>query len=973
MVVTVYPDADDTITYLGGIAIGGNGADGTYDRAEVNYDEVSNVTFAKEPREVAFVNTFDPGNRLTEQNITLQPGVEGETRRVFIYDELNRLELANNDYAQVTRVYDDLSRMEEESQYIRLDGTGFTNGWQYPIKVGTGYDKQSNPTDCTLVDGVESDLYVSCSYDPLNRMDTCVADYFGTGPHQVNDYDYIGPWRVRQRLLGNGAIETHTYDAKRRMYECDWRDAGANILVAFRYGTSQSTEGLMGYDKVDNPLNEQFLYDNNLYDNYNYNARYELTGVDYRNASFTDYRVGGTYASYFNYDDNFNRTDAYFADPFNNETVDDSSYSLDLGADPFNGGANEYASITRDSGSGPTVVSPAYDRAGNMTGIPLRHAAGAEAGVDAIGIATYDAFNHVFTLTAGRNKQQHYRYDAFGRRVATMKLGAAKGRKGRHPTVKPKVLGSSEDGMETAPGGVSGGLTKEIDKQPSRAAANSLLGGEKTLNISTEQTFLLNTELVTGRRYIHGGWSVVEERVFDPGATLADAPSTLERIYVNGSDIDSPILCAIDLDGDGMINDTPTMKNPTNGVGATDFEYYYAQNRLGSVMALLDADNDERVLEYYRYSVFGEATVLPVVDVSPVDGLEDTPLDLADNNALMLSQQPGAPSSGRFSKFRNFFMFTARRLDSQSGLYYYRHRYYEPRMGKFVGRDPAATPWRNLYGYCRNAITSFADPSGLLSVGYNPYPLRDLWWPKHAAEKKRDKAYEEPMGLVEDTELNNMKDATLPGNRVKVRNHGRCGVVFDFKKYRYGSYYDGERWISGVYVKLSAELRGPCCCDKVRMIQLVRFIKENDKGNYVSDEPDSEERKELSGWDGPKTSDRGWWVDETSGGTNPNISGSEYGYEGKRRAVMYDAPGFPPRGSRGRGMQFITCAICHKSNGGSYVIGCVKWGFYVDENGKRRIFQPRGYSDKSRTATDFFKKVTDRWNAYPGKTPTGVK
>ena len=38
--------------------------------------------------------------------------------------------------------------------------------------------------------------------------------------------------------------------------------------------------------------------------------------------------------------------------------------------------------------------------------------------------------------------------------------------------------------------------------------------------------------------------------------------------------------------------------------------------------------------------------------------------------------------------FANQVLFTGRRLDAESGLCYYRHRYYEPRLGRFTSRDP---------------------------------------------------------------------------------------------------------------------------------------------------------------------------------------------------------------------------------------------------------------------------------------------
>ncbi len=192
----------------------------------------------------------------------------------------------------------------------------------------------------------------------------------------------------------------------------------------------------------------------------------------------------------------------------------------------------------------------------------------------------------------------------------------------------------------------------------------------------------------------------VAKSTFDNGATLGNSPNTLERVYVNGRSIDEPLLVAIDGDSDEFLN---TSKNTTNGVNLVDAEYYYLSNRLGSISAILDADNQDRILEYYRYEVFGSATVLPIVD-NNTDGLEDTPLDLNDNNAS---------GATLVSSFGNTYLYTARRFDDVTGLYYYRNRYYDPRSGRFITRDPQETPWYSLYSYCHNGTTWCTDPSGL--------------------------------------------------------------------------------------------------------------------------------------------------------------------------------------------------------------------------------------------------------------------
>jgi RHS repeat-associated protein len=61
------------------------------------------------------------------------------------------------------------------------------------------------------------------------------------------------------------------------------------------------------------------------------------------------------------------------------------------------------------------------------------------------------------------------------------------------------------------------------------------------------------------------------------------------------------------------------------------------------------------------------------------------------------------------------FGYTGRELDGETGLYYYRARYYDPTMGRFISEDPAGfgAGDTNLYRYVGNNPTNATDPSGM--------------------------------------------------------------------------------------------------------------------------------------------------------------------------------------------------------------------------------------------------------------------
>jgi len=114
--------------------------------------------------------------------------------------------------------------------------------------------------------------------------------------------------------------------------------------------------------------------------------------------------------------------------------------------------------------------------------------------------------------------------------------------------------------------------------------------------------------------------------------------------------------------------------------GAT---YWAHSDHLGSVEALTDATGD--VVERYRYSSFGQLTVM------------DGEFILKPSNLLL-----------------NPFTYTGREWEPEAGMYFYRARFMNPRLGRWLSRDPIGENGGiNLYGYVGNNPISYTDPLGL--------------------------------------------------------------------------------------------------------------------------------------------------------------------------------------------------------------------------------------------------------------------
>lgn len=186
-------------------------------------------------------------------------------------------------------------------------------------------------------------------------------------------------------------------------------------------------------------------------------------------------------------------------------------------------------------------------------------------------------------------------------------------------------------------------------------------------------------------------YDAIGRRVAKYHADNADSAKSFVRKYIYDG---QEILFEVDGDNDLLTTFTHSMLR-TDDVLAMDkgnASYFYLKDHLGSINEIIDSSGN--VIQSYSYSAFGK----------------------------ILSIKDGAGQNLSIPVVENFYTFTGRESDFESGLNYYRARYYDPALGRFLAVDPHPglidnpITFNSKYIYGNNNPTSMIDPSGRASI-----------------------------------------------------------------------------------------------------------------------------------------------------------------------------------------------------------------------------------------------------------------
>lgn len=118
---------------------------------------------------------------------------------------------------------------------------------------------------------------------------------------------------------------------------------------------------------------------------------------------------------------------------------------------------------------------------------------------------------------------------------------------------------------------------------------------------------------------------------------------------------------------------------------------------------------------------------------------------LTDSNGTVISSATYDGFGRQTGTLATRFGYTGRELDPDTGLMYYRARWYDPIMGRFISEDPIGFKGGiNFYAYTENDPLSYTDPTGLRPCAQI---LKEIWETLNILKSRASDLVKDPQNL----------------------------------------------------------------------------------------------------------------------------------------------------------------------------------------------------------------------------------
>jgi RHS repeat-associated protein len=668
------------------------------------------------------------------------------------YDARIRLDTITNALSEVTDIdYDLDNRVKKvtfpDSNYIEYtydsagrrtgfkDARGKTTTFGYddnyrletitdPLSHVTtyGYDLMSNLTTVTDANSKTT----TYEYDDLNRLKKITypaAAALATPLEESFEYDDAGNRTKHTDTAGRDTV--YEYDAVNRLKKTtDALSAVTEFTYNERSQLTQVKDALnQEYDFTYDALGRQLTQTRN---GTTLTFEYDAAG---NRSKRTDHNGVGTYYTY----DDLNRliNVAYDSGSGNYATYVYDDISRLSSAENQNGTVSfaydDRGRVTSTTDVHGSVVEYTYDANGNRTQLKFNSNVQTEYAYDDAGRLTtltdensndfnysYDVLNRLTAMTRPNGITSFYSYDNLSRltRLKHDKVSpAANLYDFQYSYNNASQISQIADGVQTrdftyddvdrltgvtvsASPVETYGYDAVGNRTSSHLSATNTIGAFNILTDIDDNTFSYDSNGVrTGRLYSGAGLG-------DSLASTWDEENRLTTATISGGmrvNLDyrydalgrrisrQDNLSTVNFTYDGMDvvmdDDGTTATTYQNGLGIDNklkqnngSDAYFLQDHLGSTVGL--ASSAGSITDANTYDSFGNAS----------------------NSA-----------------FPTRYQFTGREFDSKTGLNYYRARWYDPKVGRFISEDPIGFRGGdvNLYGYVENNPVNHSDPLGL--------------------------------------------------------------------------------------------------------------------------------------------------------------------------------------------------------------------------------------------------------------------